>query len=139
MDTIHSAEQQLNLALRQNEAQQRMISHISERLAAMEEAGKIGDEKVQLLTNQLNSAALAAADVAALAAAAKSNSPSTPSVTKQPTLLPSPDNQTPFNYGSTKSPPTSIWLTSSNLPPSTWSLLSSSRPAPSPGYRHCPR
>jgi Ty3 transposon capsid-like protein len=78
MNTIHSAEQQLNLALQQNEAQQRMISHISERLAAMEEAGKIGDEKVQLLINQLNSAALAAADVASLAAAAKSNHSPTP-------------------------------------------------------------
>jgi hypothetical protein len=71
MNTMHTAEQQLNLALQQNEAQQRMISHISERLAAIEEAGKIDDEKVQLLTNQLNSAALAAADVAILAAAAK--------------------------------------------------------------------
>jgi hypothetical protein len=71
MNTMHTAEQQLTLALQQNEAQQRMISHISERLAAMEEAGKIGDEKVQLLTNQLNSAALVAADVAILAAAAK--------------------------------------------------------------------
>jgi hypothetical protein len=29
MNTIRSAEQQLNLALQQNEAQQRMISHIS--------------------------------------------------------------------------------------------------------------
>jgi hypothetical protein len=77
MNTIHSAEQQLNLALQQNEAQQRMISHISERLA-MEDAGNIGDEKVQLLTSELNSAALAAADVAALAAAAKSNPSSTP-------------------------------------------------------------
>jgi hypothetical protein len=75
MNTMHTAEQQLNLALQQSEAQQRMISHISERLAAMEEAGKIGDEKVQLLTNQLSSAALAAADVAILAAAAKAPHP----------------------------------------------------------------
>jgi hypothetical protein len=53
MNTIHSAEQQLNLAVQQNETQQRMISHISERLGAREEDSKIGDEKVQLLTNQL--------------------------------------------------------------------------------------
>jgi hypothetical protein len=44
-----------------------MIAHITERLAAMEEAGKIGAEKVQLLTTQLNSAASVLADVTALA------------------------------------------------------------------------
>jgi hypothetical protein len=49
---MQTAEQQLGLALQQNDAQQRMIAHISERLAAMEEAGKIGDEKVQLLTKK---------------------------------------------------------------------------------------
>jgi hypothetical protein len=55
-----------------------MISHISERLAAMEETGKIGHEKVQLLTNQLNSATLAAADVAILSAASKAPAPHSP-------------------------------------------------------------
>jgi hypothetical protein len=75
MHTMHIAEQPLNLALQQNEARQRMIAHISESLAATEEAGKIGDEKIQLLTNQLNSASLAAADVATLAPAAKAHSP----------------------------------------------------------------
>jgi hypothetical protein len=139
MNTIHSAEQQLNLALQQNEAQQRMISHISERLAAMEEAGKIGDEKVQLLTNQLNSAALAAADVAALAAAAKSNPSPTPLRYKAANPTPfsgQPDTLQPWIH---QVAPTSIWLTSSNRPPSTWSPLSSSHPAPSPGYKRCPR
>jgi hypothetical protein len=60
MNPMQSAEQQLSLALQQNDAQQRMIAHITERLAAMEEAGKIGDEKVQLLTTQLNSGRLRA-------------------------------------------------------------------------------
>jgi predicted membrane chloride channel (bestrophin family) len=67
MNPMQTVEQQLGLALQQNNAQQRMIAHISERLAAMEEAGKIGDEKVQLLTNQLHSAASVLADVTALA------------------------------------------------------------------------
>jgi hypothetical protein len=74
MNPMHSAEQQLNLALQQNEAQQKMISHITDRLAAMEEAG-MGEEKIQLLTNQLNSAAIAASDVAILVASAKSPHP----------------------------------------------------------------
>jgi hypothetical protein len=67
MNSIQTAEQQLGLALQQNDAQQGMIAHISERLAAMEEAGKIGDEKVQLFTTQLHSAASVLADVTALA------------------------------------------------------------------------
>jgi hypothetical protein len=62
MNPMQTAEQQLGLALQQNDAQQRMIAHISERLAAMEEAGKIGDGKVQLLTTQLHSAASVLAD-----------------------------------------------------------------------------
>jgi hypothetical protein len=74
MNPMQTAEQQLGLALQQNDAQQRMIAHISERLAAMEEAGKIGDEKVQLLTNQLRSAASVLADVTALAEAQKTSS-----------------------------------------------------------------
>jgi hypothetical protein len=67
MNPMQTSEQQLRLALQQNDAQQRMIAHISERLAAMEEAGKIGEEKVQLLTTQHHSAASALADVTALA------------------------------------------------------------------------
>jgi hypothetical protein len=85
MNPMHSAEQQLNLALQQNEPQQRMSSHVSERLAATEAAGKIDEEKVQLLTNQLNSAALAAADVASLATAAKAPPSSPPLQSSQPT------------------------------------------------------
>jgi hemerythrin len=50
MNPMRTAEQQLGLALQQNDAQHRMIVHISEQLAAMEEAGKIGDEIMQLLT-----------------------------------------------------------------------------------------
>jgi Retrotransposon gag protein len=71
MNRMQSAEQQLSLALQQNDAQQRMIAHITERIAAMEEAGKIGDEKVLLLTNLLNSAASVLADITALAEAHK--------------------------------------------------------------------
>jgi hypothetical protein len=74
MNPMQTAEQQLGLALQQNDAQQRMIAHISERLAAMEEADKIGDEKVQLQTNQLRSAASVLADVTALAEAQKTRS-----------------------------------------------------------------
>jgi Retrotransposon gag protein len=73
MNPMQSAEQQLSLALQQNDAQQSMIAHITERLAAMEEAGKIGDEKVQFLTTQLNSAASVLSDVAALSAATKTH------------------------------------------------------------------
>jgi hypothetical protein len=40
MNPMQTAEQQLGLALQQNDVQQRMIAHFSERLAAMEEAGK---------------------------------------------------------------------------------------------------
>jgi hypothetical protein len=43
---MQSAEQPLGFALLQNDAQQRMIAHISEGLEAVEEAGKIEDEKV---------------------------------------------------------------------------------------------
>jgi hypothetical protein len=71
MNPMQTAEQQLDLALQQNDAQQRMIEHISERLAAMEEAGKIGDEKVLLLTNQLHLADSVLANVTALAEAQK--------------------------------------------------------------------
>jgi hypothetical protein len=71
MNSIQTAEQQLGLVLQQNEAQQRMIAHISERLAAMEEACKIGDENVQLLATQLYSAASVLADVTALEEAIK--------------------------------------------------------------------
>jgi Ty3 transposon capsid-like protein len=67
MNPTQTAEQQLGLALQQNDVQQRMIAHISERLAALEEAGKIGDEKVQLLTTQLQSEVSVLADVTALA------------------------------------------------------------------------
>jgi Retrotransposon gag protein len=67
MNSIQKAAQQLGLALQQNEVQQRMIAPISERLAAMEEACKIGDEKVQLLTTQSHSEASVQADVTALA------------------------------------------------------------------------
>jgi hypothetical protein len=61
----------LSLAFQQIDEKQRMISHISEKLAAMEEAGTIGDDKLQLLTNQLNSAGFVLANVSALAAANK--------------------------------------------------------------------
>jgi hypothetical protein len=71
MNTMHTAGQQLNLTPRQNEAQQRMIAHLSECLAAMVEACKIGDEKAQLLINQLHSASSVLADVTALAQANK--------------------------------------------------------------------
>jgi hypothetical protein len=75
MNPMQTAEQQLGLALQQNDAQQRMIAHISERLAAMEEAGKICDEKVQLLTTQLHSAASVLSDITdTLAAASKTHS-----------------------------------------------------------------
>jgi hypothetical protein len=84
MNPMHSAEQQLNLALQQNETQQRMISHISERLAATEAAGKIDEEMVQLLTSQRNSAALAAGDVTNLAAAANAPPLSPPLQNSQP-------------------------------------------------------
>jgi hypothetical protein len=66
MNPMQTVEQQLGLA-QQSDAQQRMIVHVSERLAAMEEAGKIGLEKLQLITNQLYSAASVLADVTALA------------------------------------------------------------------------
>jgi hypothetical protein len=46
MNPMQSVEQQLSSALQQNDAQQRMIPHIIERLATMEEACKISDEKV---------------------------------------------------------------------------------------------
>jgi hypothetical protein len=46
-----------------------MIAHSTERLAAMKEAGNIGDEKVQSFTTQLNSADSALFDVTARAAA----------------------------------------------------------------------
>jgi hypothetical protein len=87
MNPMQTAEQQLRLALQQNDAQQRMIAHISELLAAMEEAGKIGDEKELLLTNQLDSAASVLADVTALAEA--QNTRSNPPGIRQPTPLPS--------------------------------------------------
>jgi hypothetical protein len=73
MNPMQSAEQQLSLALQQNDAQQRMIAHITERLAAMEEAGKIGDEKVQLFISQLNSVTSVLSDVSTLAAAIKTH------------------------------------------------------------------
>jgi hypothetical protein len=138
MNTMHTAEQQLNLAIQQNEAQQRMISHISDRLEAMEEAGKIGDEKVQLLTNQLNSAALAAADVAILAAAAKAPHPHP--------LRYKADNPTPFSgLPDTLLPwihqvATHLHLQTSSSPQhSTWWPPSSSHPVRRPGCRRCPR
>jgi hypothetical protein len=47
----HSAEQQLSMALQQNEVQQRMITHICKILVAMEDTEKIGGDEVLLLTN----------------------------------------------------------------------------------------
>jgi hypothetical protein len=84
MNPMQSAEQQLSLALKQNDEQQRMIAHITERLAAMGEAGKIGDEK--LLTTQLNSVASMSSDVSTLAAATKTH----PSPVRYKTANPSP-------------------------------------------------
>jgi hypothetical protein len=102
MNPMQSAKQQLSLALQQNDAQQRMIAHITERLAIMEEAGKIGDEKVQLLTTQLNSAASMLSDVSALAAATKTHPNSVRSGTRLPTPLPSPAYLAPCYHGSIK-------------------------------------
>jgi hypothetical protein len=73
MNPMQSAEQLLCLALQQIDAQQRMIAHITERLAAIEEAGKIGDVMVQVLTTQVNSAASVLSDVSALDAATKTD------------------------------------------------------------------
>jgi Retrotransposon gag protein len=80
-------------------AQQRMIAHINERLAAMKDAGKIGDEKMQLLTNQLHSAASVLADVTGIAEDEKTCS--NPPGIRQPTPLPSQAFQTLYYPGST--------------------------------------
>jgi hypothetical protein len=48
-----------------------MIALISEQLATMEEVGKIGEEKLLLLTNQLHSAASVLVHVTALSEAQK--------------------------------------------------------------------
>jgi hypothetical protein len=84
---------------------------------------------MQLLTNQLNCAAIAAADVAILAAASKSlRLHSLRYKVAKP--LPFSCLLTPFHHGSTKFPPTSIWPTSLSLLPSTWWPPSSSHPVP---------
>jgi hypothetical protein len=71
MDTMNTASKQLNLALQQNEAKQRIISHIRECLVAMEEACKIDDDKAQLSACQRHPAAFVLVDVTALAEAHK--------------------------------------------------------------------
>jgi hypothetical protein len=126
MNPMQSAEQQLSLALQQNDAQKRMIAHITERLAAMEEAGKIGGEKVQLLTTQLNSAASALSDVAALAAASKTH----PNPVRYEAANPSPfsgipDTLLPWIHQVA----THLHLAEISLPPSTLWPRSSLRQA----------
>jgi hypothetical protein len=100
MNPMQTVEQQLGLALQQNDAQQQMIAHISERRAAMEEAGKICDEKVHLLTNQLHLAASVLADVPPWQKPIRPEP--TPSYTRQLTLPHLQAYPTPYYHESTK-------------------------------------